>query len=747
MAQKIHSFAAALALAGGGPSVSASPEFTESTLYALNTGGYYGYRIPALLTTGAGTLLAFCEGRKLSLSDKGDIDILLRSSTDQGLTWSPQRVVIEEGGTAFIAFGNPAPVLDETTGHIHLLCCRNNNRIFHLISSDDGLTWSAPREITASVKLEPWGWYATGPGHGIQLKRGIHAGRLVIPCDHRIGVDGADEGPPGAHVIYSDDHGVTWQLGATANDDRVYANETTCVELVDPGNAGASKLYFNTRDQIGPAPGNRGEALSLDSGASFAPPGFTGNPFFTCPIVQGSSLRLRAIDEGAAANLILFSCPNSFTRKRISVWSSSDEATSWSAPKTIYEGPSAYSDLARTSDGRIAMLYESGITSPNERITFARYNEAWLSAGANTVSAESPGAAFWTFEETLPGGTVSTAPGAVRDVHPQNLGLHLTALQNLPAVVGSPTSGSGTALRFEAGEGLRISDLTSGNRLDFGPAHSFTVEALCRTAAGSPQTGSLVAKDLAPLSPSWWLRVEAGRVRFLVSDSAVECIVTSSAAINDGQWHHVAAVRDASNPSAKQLRIYVDGQLSGSTADTTTGSLANGQDLRIGRYNNGSRHFSGDIDYVRITPLPLQPAAFAGKWSQWDADGDLIPDAFERVETGALKLFGAGDTDGDGRPDLLEYATGTRLATVDQPVHSVEIGGNFVRILSRGRNLPPWLHFQLSSSGDLSGWQDVTPTMLLSPRPDGLLDRVDRLEAPDGLPDRRFFRYRLEKSQ
>ena len=71
-------------------------------------------------------------------------------------------------------------MVDETTGAIHLLFCRNNDRVFHTVSTDDGLTWSTRIEITAQVKLADWGWYATGPGHGIQLKRGSQAGRLVV---------------------------------------------------------------------------------------------------------------------------------------------------------------------------------------------------------------------------------------------------------------------------------------------------------------------------------------------------------------------------------------------------------------------------------------------------------------------------------------------------------------------------------------------------------------------------------------
>jgi sialidase-1 len=678
---------------------SAAPEFSQSHLFAGGTGGYYGYRIPALTTTASGALLAFCEGRKNSLSDQGDIDILLRRSTDQGVTWSAQQVVVDEGGTAPIAFGNPAPVLDESTGFIHLLCCRNNQRVFHVVSTDDGLTWSAPVEITTAVKPPSWFWYATGPVHGIQLKRGLHAGRLVIPCDH-VTEPNLTTGIYGSHVIFSDDHGTTWQLGANSEaTNAIWPNETTCVELTDSGTAGESKIYFNTRDQAGRMPGCRGQTFSLDSGATFNPEVFTYTPF-SCPVVQGSLLRLRATDEGAPSDCILFSCPNSSARTRLSVWSSSDETLSWSGPKLIYAGPSAYSDMARTVNGNIALLYENGVGHSNERITIARFNEAWLNQSG--VPAEAPGPAFWNLEEKPAGQSAATSLDAIHDIHPANLGLHLTAQLPFPVVAGAPQFGNGVALGFAGNGGLRITDAKSGNRFDFGPAQSFTLEVVCRIPAGSSQVGSLIAKDFAPFSPSWWLRVEGGKARFLVCDGAVEPVVTSTAFINDGQWHHVAAVRDATVIAAKQLRIYIDGQLSGTVADTTTSSFANGQDLWLGRYNNGTRLLTGEIDLARITPQALAPAGFVGPLTQFDG----------------------------GAPQPI------------YPTVTLDLYEDFLLLQVRAQSIPLLQGLQLMSSDNLIRWIDIPSETTISTLPDGLSSRVDRIETPMGLHDRRFFRYR-----
>lgn len=89
------------------PTALEAEEPYESDLFKANTDGYRAYRIPALLVTTKGTLLVFCEARKTSLSDDGDIDLVLRRSTDGGQTWGPTQLVLEEGGTAQIKIGNP----------------------------------------------------------------------------------------------------------------------------------------------------------------------------------------------------------------------------------------------------------------------------------------------------------------------------------------------------------------------------------------------------------------------------------------------------------------------------------------------------------------------------------------------------------------------------------------------------------------------------------------------------------------
>jgi len=717
----------------------AAEDLVETAVFTNGVDGYPVFRIPAVVRANDGTLLAFCEGRA-GMSDGGNIDLVLKRSSDNGLTWGPLILVHEEGGTAPVTIGNPAPVEDRTTGHIHLLFCRENDTVFHTVSTDKGLTWAPRKEITANVKLAGWGWYATGPVHGIQLTRGNQAGRLVVPANHRIGAAGSDSGAFGSQILYSDDHGSTWRMDAVfAAANGAAPNETTLVELM-PGASGGSRIYINSRD-YGSDPGNRSEAWSENGGTSYTG-AFDGNPHFVTPICQGSLLRYSSTADGDSANRILFSSPNGSSRSNGAIWISNDEAGTWSQPKTLRSGAYAYSDMVRTADNHLGVLFEAGSGADSyQSIRFIRATEAWLDAPP--PPAENPGAGFWNLEETTPGQNCPTSAGAIRDVHPQEHRLHLTATAALASIGGSPGHGGGRALSFDNNGGLRLTDSESANRFDFGANDSFTIETVCRIPAGSTATDGLVAKDLGSTSPSWWLRLESGKVRFLVSDHASESFLSSSAAINDGQWHHIAAVRDVSNPAARKLRIYIDGALSSETADNTTGSLANAQSLWIGRFNASGRELTGDIDFVRVTPAALDPADFAGKNTQFDADRDLLPDDFERGETGSLAPFGNGDFDMDSASDAIEFALGTDPEQAAPPVLTVVRHADHVVVGTLQRTLPAWLALRLNRSGDLVVWEDAGASVTLADLGAGMWQRTDHIPFPSGPPSECYFRYEL----
>lgn len=152
---------------------------SQTDLFIGGDNGYNTYRIPAMVVSKRGTILVFCEGRKNSDSDVGDIDLLLKSSSDGGQTWTYQRVVHEEGGDAEIMIANPCPIADIVTGEIHLLFTSMTKRLLYTKSSDEGRTWEMPRDITNILKGFKYHIVrvATGPVHGIQLE----GNRLVAP--------------------------------------------------------------------------------------------------------------------------------------------------------------------------------------------------------------------------------------------------------------------------------------------------------------------------------------------------------------------------------------------------------------------------------------------------------------------------------------------------------------------------------------------------------------------------------------
>lgn len=348
----------------------ATAESEIQPLFVRGQGGYHTYRIPALVVTTNGSVLAFAEGRKNSGGDAGDIDLVLRRSTDHGQTWSEQQVVWDDAGNTC---GNPAPVVDSDTGTIWLLMTWNRGddhekdiiaktskdtrRIFVTSSADDGRTWAKAREITSDVKLTNWTWYATGPGSGIRIANGPHKGRLVIPCDH---IE-ADTKHYFSHVIYSDDHGRTWKLGGSTPEHRV--NECEVVELT------GGKLMLNMRN-YDRSKKNRQVALSEDGGLTWMDQHF--DEALIDPICQGAIERYRW-PEKANSSVLLFSNPASQTgRVKLTLRASFDDGRTWPAGLVLHAGPSAYSDLAVLANGQIACLYEAGSTNAYEAIVLSR---------------------------------------------------------------------------------------------------------------------------------------------------------------------------------------------------------------------------------------------------------------------------------------------------------------------------------------------------------------------------------------
>ena len=350
---------AALLLAG----VAFAGEPAHVDIFTAGKDGYHTYRIPALIATKKGTLLAFCEGRKTGRGDHGDVDLVLKRSRDGGRTWGPGELVYEEGGAAKITIGNPCPVIDEADRTIWLPFTRDNRDVFVTHSRDDGKTWAKPTRVTASVMRPDWLWVATGPGVGIQLRRGEHKGRLVIPCDHKVKKDGKDVS--WSHVMFSDDRGKTWQLGGEAGP---HSNECQVAELSD------GALVLNMRNHWGREAGRTDKskrrlvARSTDGGRTWSEP--TLDDALIEPVCQASLLRVPG--EGQR---LLFANPAGSKREKLTVRVSDDDGRSWPRARVLHAGPAAYSSLAVLPDGSVGCLYERGTKDAYETIAFARWRE------------------------------------------------------------------------------------------------------------------------------------------------------------------------------------------------------------------------------------------------------------------------------------------------------------------------------------------------------------------------------------
>ncbi|MFH8655889.1 exo-alpha-sialidase [Streptomyces afghaniensis] len=551
------------------------PEFDQQVLFkASQDPGYACFRIPAIVRTTAGTLLAFAEGRVLNCGDAADIDIVLKRSTDGGRTWGPLQVVNEGAGDTH---GNPAPLVDRRTGRILLAetyntgrtdagnCTVPCDRTPHLqYSDDDGRTWSEPRDLSDQILPGHWNsWYATGPVHGIQLTRGKHAGRLVFGVNTETW-DGSRVTANHAALIVSDDGGDEWRIGATdswpiAQDGtfRQKPSEVTLTERAD------GAVLVSGREQDGTDLGHRSQTLSLDGGASFATP-FRALPDLYTPQVQGATLRL--------GHRMLLSAPADPDRRRtMMVRSSYDGGRTWDSVDrgtVVTTDWSGYSDMAAVDSSTVGLLYEGGAVDARDEIRFARFTEDWLTPrrGADPT-------------------TLDAAPGA------------------RPAAVlggaGRTAGVRGGALSFDGtDDAVR---LPFRSRLPLGEG-DFTASLFFRYTATTGEQPFLWMGGIGNSQPQVWLRGEpaSDRVRALVTTrSGATTVRTASVwtdgAHNDGRWHHLVLRRGGGN-----LTLFLDGTPI-STPDVP-GSVSRNSPfgVHIGQRMDSRAFLTGAVDDVRV---------------------------------------------------------------------------------------------------------------------------------------------------
>jgi sialidase-1 len=381
----------ALLLCGAAPAD--KPMLTKLDLFEGDLGGYKLYRIPGIVVTKAGTLLAYCEARRDATADYGEITTMLRRSTDGGETWDKPRQIAHagsriegnpskkpgEGGEHEQTVNNPIAIAD-ADGSVHFLYCVNYEHAFYMKSTDDGATFGAPVDITPVFEtFKPevaWTVIATGPSHGIQLARGAHAGRLLAPVWISFGPRG-HHGPSVVATIYSDDHGVTWKRGDVAiptSDQLESIGEPILVELSD------GRVMINARNNSKTS--RRVVAISPDGVSGWSAPtfddalwepncaaGITNVPGQPGTLVFSNPHNLKVDEAGKPI-------PGGQGRRRnLAIKVSRDDGKTWISNRTLEEGTAAYSDLLALANGTVLCFYER-----DQRLTIARFNLAWALA-------------------------------------------------------------------------------------------------------------------------------------------------------------------------------------------------------------------------------------------------------------------------------------------------------------------------------------------------------------------------------
>ena len=364
------------------------PEFID--VFWSNDGYYPQYRIPSIIKTQAGSLIALIEGRE-SISDHAKNDIVMKRSTDDGDTWGPPITLHDAGSNCL---NNPCIVQLDTIypGRLLLMFqqypygCHegcvgqgytgNICRGYLMWSDDDGLSWSAPLNITQQVK-RPTGdtSICSGPGRGIQLRYGPWAGRIIFPFNHN-GTTGWKN-----YAVYSDDGGISWQWGDDAPDANlpsgVRGNEVQMVERVD------GSILLNARSTGG---SHRLKAVSNDGGLTWGQMEIEDE--LIEPHCMATILRQTDQADGFRENRILYAGPNRTSgRSNGKIWVSFDEGESWPVNRTIYSGGYAYSQLVEISDTEIGVLFER---DGYDHITLAKFPHSWIARGADPLMKSDP---------------------------------------------------------------------------------------------------------------------------------------------------------------------------------------------------------------------------------------------------------------------------------------------------------------------------------------------------------------------
>ena len=332
------------------------------------------FRIPALVTSNSGTLIGAYDVRYKDSGDlQGDIDVGVKRSIDGGQTWSDLILAMDMGEYGGLnqqnnGIGDPCLLVDENTGDIYCFAVWTNGhysdsdkrslawastgyditatpQFMMSKSSDDGLTWSTPVNITRQLKKFDWRMTFQGPGRGITMKDGT----LVIPMQHQEGSEKNMHGlyPLNSGIAYSTDHGLTWH---THNFAFPVTSECTVAEI-EPG-----KLLLSMRDETDSHV--RRNYYTTDLGRSWT--AHTSDGKWLDSTCEASMIHVDASKNTTGKDLLLFSNPNNTGRSRISIRVSTDKGVTWNNIVLLDEGGSlGYTCLTMVDNSTVGILYES----------------------------------------------------------------------------------------------------------------------------------------------------------------------------------------------------------------------------------------------------------------------------------------------------------------------------------------------------------------------------------------------------
>lgn len=532
-----------------------------TTVYDMNYDGSKYYRIPALTQTEDGTLVAIADKRGNELGDlPNDISVVCRRSSNNGETWSDP-IVIAKGNGKGQGYGDPLVIFDRNTkklicifaGKQGLWDSTHANPITINISesTDNGLNWSEPRDITNQIYQSNWYGSFAGSGNGLQLKDG----RLIFVVATRLTAQRG--GTLTNYAVYSDDHGQTWKASAPVLGK---GDEAKVVELEN------GEILMSIRN---PDKGNRKFAISKNRGETWETP--TYNNDLKDPACNGDIIRY----SHNGVNCLLQSLPNSSsTREKVTIYASFDEGKTWKASKEICNSYSAYSSMTVLPDGEIGILVEEGKWDKNLPgedgfvLKFLRINPDWLTESGEDNNGN----------EMEPTGTLVLDAKESRYMRiPNSKDFY-------------PTAGGEYTVTCK----VKLANFIANSNMRFISCRGYEGTSNSATSGyeffGGNNSSNSFSVNLSLNGKPWG----AGHA-------------WSTVAMKENEWVHLTWTF---NGAEKTSKIYVNGQLAGTKniPEYANNSWENGLDMLIGAgysNNNGSEctatfFTTGEIDDVRF---------------------------------------------------------------------------------------------------------------------------------------------------